>query len=127
MHSETVHHRRQNAHVVGTDAVHPLGRPLHAAEDVTAADDEAHLGAGLEAFSDLGGDPGNGIEIDAIFARTHERLARDFEQHALEGEFSHELSSASFAPNFPRRPRRGGDKTQRKGPVVRSLILVSYC
>ncbi len=56
LHGQRVHHRRQHAHVVGAGALHALGRALHAAEDVAAADDQAHFGARTGRLEHLRGD-----------------------------------------------------------------------
>ena len=80
LHRERVDHGGEHAHVVGRDAVHAgLGEP-GAAEDVAAADHEAHLHAEPEDFGDLGGDPANDRGIDAVLLVAEQRLTAQLQK-----------------------------------------------
>ena len=82
---EGVQERGQHPGIVGGRTVHPLGCGLHAAVEVSAADDDRELRAGAPHRDDLACDRDHGVGIDPVLAVSHQRLARELEQHAAEG------------------------------------------
>src|SRR6185312_9437373 len=81
LHGKRVHHRRQHAHVIGGGPIDAFGRAGEAPENVTATDHHADLAAGLGRLLHVGGDAVHGGDINAESTITHQRLARDLEQH----------------------------------------------
>lgn len=82
---QRVHHGGQHTHVVGRGAVHPLRRPLEAAEDIPTTDDQGEPNAPIVMHLDqLIREQANRtrIEAEAPFLRA-ERLTRHLEQNAL--------------------------------------------
>src|SRR5699024_676719 len=51
--SQAVHDRAEHAHVVRTGTIHATLGKFCTTEEVTAADDHCHLGAGTSNFCDL--------------------------------------------------------------------------
>ena len=82
LHRERVDHRREHAHVIGRDAVHAgFGKP-RAADDVAAADHEAHLDAETEDFRDFACDSPDDDGVDAVLMIAEQRLAAQFQQYS---------------------------------------------
>ena len=75
-----IHHRGQHADVVGRGTVHPAIGGWHAAPDVAAANDHAHLHAVLDNRGDLAGNGLQGAGVDAIRRRPLERFATQLEE-----------------------------------------------
>ena len=91
---EGVHDGGQHPHVIGAGPVEALGRGGHAAKDVAAADDETQLGAMLARGEYFAGERLDGVGVDAELAGTHQGLARQLEQNAVEAWSGH----LSFRP-----------------------------
>jgi hypothetical protein len=85
LHGERVHHRGEHAHVIGAGALHALRRALHAAENVSTADDKTHFGSGVHRVDNFTRHAFAGRLVDAVLALAHQRFAGDFQQHALIG------------------------------------------
>ena len=109
LHGQGVHHRGQHAHVVGRGPVHVAGRLGQAAEDVPAADHQAHLDAALDRALDGGGHGVDRLHVDAIALIAHQDLARHLEQDSLEVQFCHRTVQA-------RRNRRGQHRRRARRP-----------
>ncbi len=75
LHRERVHDSRQHAHIVGRGAVDAFGRSGQPAEDVAPTDDQAHLGANVTRFLDIGRNALDGFDVDAEVLGAHQRLA----------------------------------------------------
>jgi hypothetical protein len=58
-------------------------RSAHAAEDISAADDDADLHTHADDGADILGDLLYRIRIKAVLGISHERLARQLQEHAL--------------------------------------------
>ena len=84
-----VHRRGQHSHVVGTGALNVALAVFHAAPEVAAADDDAHLHTHVRALFDDVAHLGNDVEVEAEVLVARQRLAADLEQHALILELSH--------------------------------------
>ena len=96
-HGQTVHDRGEHAHVVGARTGHLALAVFHAAPEVAAADDDAHLhaqfGAGLDDVAHLTDD----AEVQSRFLLTGQRLAADLEQDAfIFGFCSHKTTPRFF-------------------------------
>ena len=78
-----VDHGGQHAHVIGGDAVHAYGLLGDATEEVTAADDDADLTAGVGDLGDLLGDGLDEYRIDTETATRGQGLTRELEQNTL--------------------------------------------
>src|SRR5205085_10074536 len=96
---QRVHHRRQHAHVVGGRPVEPLRCGGHAAEDIATADHDTQFMALALGRGDLAGKPGNRIGIDPELALTHQSLARDLEQDAVETRSGHAVVESPSCNN----------------------------
>jgi len=98
---QSVDHRREHPHVVGTGAVHAARRAAQAPEDVAAADHDRDLDAEVGAgVGDLLRDPADDLAVDAeVELGVGERLA---------GELEHHSPVAASRPSRPfvLRPRR---------------------
>ena len=88
-HRHAVHRRGQHPHVVGTGALDVALAVFHAAPEVAAADDDAHLNAHLIAAPDDVAHLGNDVEVEAEVLVARQRLTADLEQHALILELRH--------------------------------------
>jgi hypothetical protein len=85
---ERVHHRRQHAHVVGSDTVHAGPREAGAAEDIAAADHDGHLRADLPHGTDLGSEALQECRIDPVVSLPHQGLAGQLDEDASVGRFA---------------------------------------
>ena len=106
-----VHRRGQHAHVVGTGALDVALAVFHAAPEVAAADDDAHLHTHVRALFDDVAHLGNDVEVEAEVLVARQRLAADLEQHALILELSH-------AHNLP---------FQEQVQIFTATILAYFC
>ena len=84
-----VHRRGEHPHVVGAGALDIALAVLHAAPEVAAADDDAHLYAGLHALLDDVRHLTDDAEVQAKVLVARERLAADLEQDAPIFRFLH--------------------------------------
>ena len=82
-HGHAVHGGSQHTHVVGTGALDVTFAVLHAAPEVAAADDDAHLHAHLDAFADHVGHLAHDVEIKTEFLVACQRFTADLQQYAL--------------------------------------------
>ena len=83
LHRERVDHGREHAHVVALRAVHPGARALEPAEDVPAADHDAHLRAERVDLGELRGRGADDLAVDAEAAvPPAERLAAQLQDDA---------------------------------------------
>ena len=82
-HGHAVHGGGQHAHVVGTGALNVALAILHAAPEVAAADDDAHLYAHLHTLADHIGNTVHHIKIEAELLLACQRFAADLQQHTF--------------------------------------------
>jgi hypothetical protein len=68
----------EHARVVGSCAVHPLGRGFHAAVDVPRADNDRELDSGVVDADDLARDVRQPVAVDPVLLLARERLAESF-------------------------------------------------
>ena len=69
--------------MVAGDAVATLGGDSDAAEDVATADNDADFDAERAGFRDVGGDAVGDGNVDTEALRSHQRLARGFQQNTF--------------------------------------------
>ena len=81
---EAVDDRGAHAHLVAFHAVKTFAGAAEAAEDVAAANDDAHLHAHLADFANLVGIFVETLGVDAVTLGTHEAFAAEFEENAFE-------------------------------------------
>src|SRR5690606_26792955 len=93
LHGERIDHRRQHPHVVGARAIHPLGRPGDAAEDVASPDHDGDLDAEAMDLGHLRGDLVEGTGIDSVFAVAHEGFAGELEEDPLIFRLGHRATA----------------------------------
>ena len=82
LHGERVNHRCEHAHVIRRCALHADRGARHAAKDVAAADHHANLDAERVHRLDLACDASDHLGIETVFARAHQRFARQFQELA---------------------------------------------
>ena len=99
-HGHAVHSRGQHAHVVGAGALDIALAVLHAAPEVAAADDDAHLHAHVHASLDDVRHASHDLEIQSEVLVARQRLAADLQQHPLEYWLLHRCASLIFYPVF---------------------------
>jgi hypothetical protein len=80
-----VDHGRQHAHVVGRRPIHAARAGRHAAENVTAADDDGGLDAHSQDFGDVTCDLRRHGRIDAVGLLAHQGFAGKFQEDAFIG------------------------------------------
>ena len=97
--------------MVGTGALDVALAVFHAAPEVAAADDDAHLHTHVRALFDDVAHLGNDVEVEAEVLVARQRLAADLEQHALILELSH-------AHNLP---------FQEQVQIFTATILAYFC
>ena len=81
---EAVDDRGAHAHLVAFHAVETFAGAAEAAEDVAAADDDAHLHAHFADLANLVGIFVETLGVDAVTLGTHEAFAAEFEENAFE-------------------------------------------
>ena len=78
-----VHNGCQHTHVIGLSTLHATGSACHAAENITAADNDADLMANGEQLLDLLGKMIGNLGVDAILAVAHQRFAGKLKKHSF--------------------------------------------
>ena len=81
--SKRVHYGCEHAHVIAGHAIHAGAREPRAAEDVTAADNDSYLDAGLARLRYLGRDSLNDFWRNTVIQLSHQRFAAELQQHAM--------------------------------------------
>src|SRR6185436_19418632 len=95
LHGKSVHDSCKHAHVIGGSSVEALGRRRHAPKNVAATDDEAELMALSLGCRDLTGETVDRPRIDPELALTHQRLARELQEDAVETWSGHSAAMSS--------------------------------
>ena len=95
-HGKAVHHGRQHTHVVGARAGHFALTVFHAAPEVAAADDDAHLHAQLRARLDNVAHLTDHVKIQSRLLVTGKRLTADLEQDTPKLRFCSHKTSPHF-------------------------------
>ena len=85
LNGEAVEQGGEHPRVVGGRPVHPLGRHLHAAVDVSRTEHDRRLDPELVDALDLTRDRLDSHAVDPVLLASEQRLARELEQDALEG------------------------------------------
>ena len=80
---QTVDHGGQHAHVVCLHAVHALSGTFHAAENVTAANDNAHLHSQFHYRLDFAGIRLQLCRLNTVGLGAHQRFAAELEENSL--------------------------------------------
>ena len=92
-HGHAVHGGGQHAHVVGTGALDMPLAVLHAAPEVAAADDDAHLHTHFYTFLDDVSHPAHHLKIQANVLVACQRLAADLNEYPLIHWLLHRFAS----------------------------------
>ena len=99
-HGHAVHGRGQHTHVVGPGALDVSLAVLHAAPEVAAADDDAHLHAHVHASLDDVRHASHDLKVQTEVLIAGQRFAADLQQHPLEYWLLHRRSSLIFYQVF---------------------------
>ena len=99
-HGHAVHGGGQHAHVVGPGTLDISLAVLHAAPEVAAADDHAHLHTHGGTFLDHVGHLAHYLEIQTEVLVAGQRLAADLQQHPFIFRFVHVLRSYASIPFY---------------------------
>ena len=81
--SQSIHHRGDHAHVIGSGLLHPAFDAVAPAPQVAAADDNSHFDAVIFYSFDAFGQEGGLVGVDAHAARFREGLPAKFEENTF--------------------------------------------
>jgi hypothetical protein len=82
LHRQRVHDRREHAHVISGDAIHPGAGETGAAENVASADDYRNLDAEAADLRHFRRDTLDQLGIDPVVGLAHQGLAGKLQQYA---------------------------------------------
>ena len=79
---KAVNDRRQHTHMIGAGALHTVTAVLQPAPKIAAADDDAHLHTGFDAFFHHVADAADHVKVQPAMRVARQRLPADLQQDA---------------------------------------------